>query len=301
MFANLGYKIAPPRLQEALIAARARIRAILREGKAFRKMLAQLQETQWLEGDALSAYHEANLRALLTHAATHVPFYRELAKPGDALVDSSPHRLDTWPLLDKSLVRQAGQRLLSDTARRPLFEGSTSGTTGTPLALLQDLQAVNRENAFIWRQLQWAGFTPGTRRAWIRGDLIVPVGDSKPPFWRRNRAENMLMLSSYHLSEPNASVYLEALAHFDPVVIQAYPSSIGFLAAYLDATGRHYEGTALKGVVTSSESVGEGCIPVLWHLDSRQPQGTHRPGTHLWEPRVVRARAGESSVEQHCQ
>ncbi|MCL4748465.1 MAG: phenylacetate--CoA ligase family protein, partial [Burkholderiaceae bacterium] len=100
----------------------------------------------------------------------------------------------------------------------------------------------------IWRQLEWAGLRRGDRRAWLRGDLVVPADAAGPPFWRMNHAENMLMLSSYHLAESNVPAYIAAMERFDPIVIQAYPSSIAFLAKWLDAAGRTYGGTALKGI-----------------------------------------------------
>jgi phenylacetate-CoA ligase len=91
----------------------------------------------------------------------------------------------------------------------------------------------------------------------MRGDMIVPAAQEKPPYWRVNRAEKNLMLSSYHLSESAAPAYLDALTGYDPVVIQAYPSSIGFLAAWMLSAGRRYRGSSLRGVVTSSETLSD--------------------------------------------
>jgi len=102
-----------------------------------------------------------------------------------------------------------------------------------------------------------AGLRRGDRRAWMRGDMIVPATQEKPPYWRVNRAENMLMLSSYHLSESAAPTYLDSLALFDPVVIQAYPSSIGFLATWMLSAGTRYRGISLRGIVTSSETLSD--------------------------------------------
>ena len=89
----------------------------------------------------------------------------------------------------------------------------------------------------------------------MRGDKVVPSAQKRPPFWRHNRGEHMLMMSSYHLAEATADSYLAAMEEFDPVVIQAYPSAILFLARHLDSSGRRYKGRALKSVVTSSETV----------------------------------------------
>jgi phenylacetate-CoA ligase len=266
VFSSFAYRHSPVRLQESLIGARAALRARLREGRRFEALAAQVDDSQWWSDRELRAYQERSVHNLLEFAAREVPFYRGRAA-GAALQD--------WPLLDKAAVRAAGRSMLAGRRRGPLVPGSTSGTTGTPLKLWQDLAAVNRENAFIWRQLEWAGLKQGERRAWLRSDMIVPVEQREPPYWRLNRAENMLMLSSYHLAESSATAYLEALAEFDPVLIQAYPSSIGFLAAWMLGSGAHYRGPALRGIVTSSEtlpavrrrdiSVAFGCPVFDWY------------------------------------
>jgi phenylacetate-CoA ligase len=246
-------------MQEALIALRSWSRAQLREGETFARMRAEVEESQWYGPDAMARYRMLRLYGVLNHAATHCAFYRRYFdamgfRAADVKAESE---VTSLPLLDKDVVRQAGRSLLSACARKPLFEGGTSGTTGAPLRLVQDLPAINRENAFIWRQLGWAGLRSGDRRAWIRGEMVAPISQAEPPFWRHSRVENSLMLSSYHLSERNAASYLTALAKFAPVVIQAYPSSIGFLASWLEATGREYTGPGLKGIVTSSESLSD--------------------------------------------
>jgi phenylacetate-CoA ligase len=220
-----------------MIAARGYGRARLREGRAFERYAIEAERTQRLQSFDLQALLKRRLNEVVAHAAATVPFYRELYRdtPRPASWAEALHEL---PLIDKSVVRAAGRALLSASARQPLFEGSTSGTTGPPLKLLQDLAAISRENAFVWRQLHWAGYVPGARRAWIRGDMAVPIAQNDPPFWRHNAAERMLMMSSYHLSAATADAYLGALAAYAPSVIQAYPSSIGFLAQCLKAAGR---------------------------------------------------------------
>lgn len=266
MFASFAYRHAPVRAQESLIAARAALRAKLREGRAFEALRAQLGESQWWSAAQLRRYQERRVQELLEFARRHVPYYRERTGGTD---------LKQWPLLDKAAVRAAGRSMLAARRNGPLFESGTSGTSGSPLRLWQDLAAVNRENAFVWRQLEWAGLERGERRAWLRGDMIVPAAQREPPYWRLNRAENMLMLSSYHLAESSAAAYLEALEAFDPAVIQAYPSSIGFLASWMLAGGTRYRGAALCGIVTSSEilsverrrdvSLAFGCPVLDWY------------------------------------
>lgn len=131
----------------------------------------------------------------------------------------------------------------------------TSGTSGSPLTLVQDLGATVREAGFVYRQLRWIGYRHGQRRAWIRGDIVCPAQPADGRYWCRDWVANMLMMSSYHLSGATIGAYIDALERFGPVVIQAYPSSIAALAAWLNAAGRRYHGPALRGVMTSSETL----------------------------------------------
>jgi phenylacetate-CoA ligase len=245
--------------QELLISAKSSLRGMMREGRAFEAMAANIDESQWWSQRELRNFQSRKLRAIVESGARNVPYYRDkyrwLGLDFETL--EFPDAIATLPLITKADVREGGKSLISERKRGPLFSGSTSGTTGAPLTLYQDLPAINRENAFIWRQLGWAGLRRGDRRAWMRGDMIVPATQEKPPYWRVNRAENMLMLSSYHLSESAAPAYLDALTRFDPVVIQAYPSSIGFLAAWMLSARPSYRGKSLRGIVTSSETLSD--------------------------------------------
>jgi phenylacetate-CoA ligase len=255
LFSSTYYKSSPRWLQEWLIAGRALARGVMREGRTFRQTVSEIDRTQWLPRTELERLKADRLTAMVKHAARNVPYYRERFRSLglDIARMEFPRDLALLPCLTKADVREAGASLLASNGRRPLVTLATSGTTGTPLSFHCDLPSISRENAFIWRHLSWAGLEPGERRAWVRGEPIVPPEYASPPFWRRNRAENMLMLSSLHLSHCNAPVYLDALADFDPVLIQAYPSSISFLAAWMDGRGLRYEGKSLRSIVTSSE------------------------------------------------
>lgn len=255
MFSSGYYKRSPVWAQQMLISGRAFARYALREGRPFNSALREIDASQWLDTAGLARLQAERLRRTLKIAATQVPYWRDRFAALGLDVDRMdlPRDLALLPLLEKKTVRAAGERMISKAARRPLVAGSTSGTTGSPTQFHQDLTAITRENAFVWRQLHWAGVRRGDRRAWIRGEPVVPPDELKPPFWRRNYSENMLMMSSLHLSDANARLYLDALERFDPVAIQAYPSSISYLAAWMDARGLRYRGRSLKSVVTSSE------------------------------------------------
>lgn len=131
----------------------------------------------------------------------------------------------------------------------------TSGTTGTPLRIKQTLECVQIEEAFVYRQLKWMGYKLGDRKVWLRGDMVVPIEKTNSPFWLRDFITNTLYMSSYHISNETSRLYIEKLEQFNPIVIQAYPSSIGLLASWLQANNLFYQGNKLKGIMTSSETL----------------------------------------------
>ena len=257
MFSSFAYRHSPIWVQESIISTKASLRSLMREGRTFEAMAAQVDESQWWSEQQLRNFQSGKLQMIMERSVRDVPYYRERYRSVVPELKKRvfPEVMATLPPITKADVRDGGKSFISERKKGTLFSGSTSGTTGTPLSLYQDLHAINRENAFIRRQLSWAGLRRGDRRAWMRGDMIVPTTQIKRPLWRLNRAENMLMLSSYHLSASVAADYIEALADFDPVVIQAYPSSIGFLAGWMNSTGVRYRGRSLRGIVTSSETL----------------------------------------------
>jgi len=255
-FSSALYRHSPRWVQERCISLRARSRNLLREGARFEAELEEVLRTQRLSREQMRQYQFSRMLALVRHAAANVPYYRNLFRRENIAVEDFKTLEDfsAIPLMTKEDVVNAGKSLLA-TNRGLTFRGATSGTTGLSMIGFRGLQTIIRENAFLWRQLRWAGFERGQRRAWIRGDMVAPAAQTRPPFWRMNRTDNMLMMSSFHLSEANGAAYIEALEAFDPVLIQAYPSSIAFLARYLENHGRVYRGASLKAVLVASETL----------------------------------------------
>jgi phenylacetate-CoA ligase len=185
---------------------------------------------------------------------------RRAAKAGVAL-DGDPFSLPRLapggPLLTKQELRQHPERLLRPRRFGSLIRTTikTSGTSGTPLTIVQSIGNMVREEGFVYRQLRWIGWRHGQPRAWIRGDIVCADQPRDQRYWCRDWVGNMLMMSSYHLSNDTIGAYIDALEAFEPVVIHAYPSSIAALAAWLNARGRRYAGKTLRGVMTSSETM----------------------------------------------
>ena len=252
------YRAAPLPLQERLLSMQSRLRGLLTQRRILTQTTASIERSQWLSPEGWQTLQLNSLRQLALDAQRRVPYYRDLF---DRL-DIDPARwtsltdLNLIPELGKDDVIAAGASLLAEGGPWLRFKGSTSGTTGRAMLGWRDRASIAFEQAFVDRQASWAGYRQGERRAWLRGDPVVPAHQADGPLWRINRSDNMLMLSSYHLTRENGAAYLAALEKFDPVMIQAYPSSVSYLARWLEEHDLTYRGKALRGIVTSSETLG---------------------------------------------
>ena len=257
MFQSSLYSRGPVWAQNLVLSGWAGARRLLRQGRRYRRLLAEAVSRERYTAEELEAYQERQLRRVLVHAGKHVPYYSEMFDQigFDPKSASLPDGLSSIPLQSKKTILNAKGRLISSQRPTVRFSGSSSGTTGTPIKIQQDLIAINRENAFIERQLRWAGYKHNDRRVWIRGDLVVPADSRSGPYWRHNYADNMLMMSWYHLSADTAQSYIDAITHFRPRIIQAFPSSIAFLAKYLETSEQYCDSDCLSGVITSSETL----------------------------------------------
>lgn len=229
---------------------------LIKEGRLFKKLLAGLEKSQYVNDKIQREEQDRKLSILITHCYNNVPYYQNLfhkikLKPKDI---SSQKDILKLPLTTKEDVRIHRDQFLSRTANKWLVKkAQTSGTTGKPLVLFRDRYSTVFENAMIWRQYRWAGVNPGSRIATLRGYLVKEIADMNAPFWRNNYAQKRLLMSSYHISNDTALNYLSELKKFKPSAIEAYPSSIYSLVKHLkfiNATP-----IKLKAVFTSSENL----------------------------------------------
>ena len=252
------YDWSPVAVQNLLLTAFSSRLNRQRYGGRFPEFRALLEESQWWDRGRLQAWQEQQLRSVLTHAYEHVPYYREVFRHRgyDPARFQGLEDLRKLPVLERDVVKhRIGDLKARVLPHGGLTEGHTSGTTGSPITLFYDSNMIAMNYAVMERQYRWAGLRMeknGDRAAVLRGNVIVPLGQKRPPFWRHNRALNQLILSSFHLSPGNLDAYLAALRRFEPAVLDGYPSSLYVLAKLLQSEGKRLP---LRAAITSSETL----------------------------------------------
>jgi len=215
-----------------------------------------LQESQWYDEEKLRELQDEKLRKLIKYSYESVPYYRELfdkikLKPSDI---RTVEDLPKIPILEKDIVRKRWKDLLSKAyPRSKSIIYHTSGTTGKPITVYVSRNCYEREYAFRWMHYSWGGIKRGERFATFAGHPVVPISQTKPPFWRHNWAENQLIFSSQHISRDTLPHYIGALRKFQPAMIHGYPSSIYLIAHYL--VENDISDIRPKAVFTASETL----------------------------------------------
>ncbi len=228
----------------------------LRYGGSYTRHLAEIEQSQWWSPDQLEDFQTSQLASLLQYASEHVPFYRERFLAARIAPQDIKHQADLvrLPLLTRRNIQLHAEAMVSDTSDPArLRKHYTSGTTGTPLCIYEDVEVWRRTYAFWTRFRRWFGFKEWLPRATFAGRVIVPRGQSGPPYWRYNWAEDQLLCSSFHMSNATLSLYVERLEHFAPFLIDGYVSSIYVLARYLNR--HHITSIRPSAVQTTSETL----------------------------------------------
>jgi phenylacetate-CoA ligase len=224
-------------------------------GGQFRAILKEFEEMErWSEAQ-LREYQNQKLRDLIRHSFENVPYYRSQMdaiklRPEDIkTVDDLPK----MPLLTKSDIRTHFEQLKARNYKpSELIVGRSSGTTGSPLHFVWDKHICLVKNVVDWRQKKWAGIEVGDKIAFFLGRVVVPVTQTKPPFWRTNYILNHTYFSNIHISEENLKLYLKQLEKFGPKAVEGYPSTVHLISRYMVQKGITFPVTA---VLTSSETL----------------------------------------------
>jgi phenylacetate-CoA ligase len=212
-----------------------------RYGGVFQDYLQTLKSTEYLPAERLCELQAAELGRLRRFVTLHVPHYR---KHGSAA------------LTTKDRIRERPDDFIADTvSRRALIPWHTSGTTGKPITVLYNREAMQRMWAFVELYRNTAGVTKDDRRGQFTGKMIVPPSQSASAkiFWRRDLVNRALLLSTVHLLPESLPYYAAALERFRPVYLSGYPSAMYVLAEYYRQSGR--PAPHLKAALTSAETL----------------------------------------------
>ena len=214
------------------------LRFLVRDTLNSERRIQTLLSHERLSYERLNAVTDRLLTESVQAAIQHIPRYRGV-KIDFGAGNAREWLAERFPIVDRTdLTERSAEHYPYGTPRPWTIVGRTSGTSGTPLQVFRSLDSVLWENAIVERHFRWSGFRPGMRRAYLRGDLVVPLGRKAPPYWFLNRYNNQLIVSSRHLRDECVEDIVTKLEEFQPFIMEAYPSTAYELARLLEQQNR---------------------------------------------------------------
>jgi phenylacetate-CoA ligase len=179
----------------------------------------------------------SRLASILSHAATSVPYYRDLIGSDNITESSAVASLSRLPIMTKSIIRRERPRLIStDPGRRPR-ENTSGGSTGEPVRLLQDREMGEESRSGELLFAKWAGHTPGEPHVLIWGVPDATFADHLSLHERFFRfVHNETYLNCYQISDGLLDTWIRCLSSIRPTLIEAYVDALRELAKRVVAT-----------------------------------------------------------------
>ncbi|QEX22236.1 adenylyltransferase [Hypericibacter adhaerens] len=211
------------------------------------RLQQRLHESQWWTPGQLRVAQFRQLKTLLRHAASVVPFYRERLmqagfRAGMVLDEEAWSRL---PVLTRAELQAQGEKLRANVlpARHGrTHEIRTSGSTGQPVRIRSSDLAQTWFRAIGLREALWQGRDFSGRFAIIRKldrtDEALPPDGDQAPRWGDQSTYPFSTGPAFRLSLM-ASVRQQAdwLLRRDPHYLLTYPSNLAALAGHCRDAG----------------------------------------------------------------
>lgn len=253
------YPYVPVWIQNVFISVYGFVWNRRRFGGRFKQYLSKYQNREKYTSSEWKSFVDAELRKILVHAYTYVPYYRNLFKKmgydDNTLNAFSTEDLRKIPLLEKNELRAHGETSLLAEIREHKGEFyASSGSTGTPTKILFSANMHQKWSAaFECRIRNWANLSIQDARGMIGGRRVVAESHNKGPFYRYNYFEHQIYFSAYHISAQNAADYAYAIRKYKPAYMTGYAMSNYLLARFIEQTGQQVP--KLQAVITSSEKL----------------------------------------------
>lgn len=211
------------------------------KGKPVRKYYDQIKKG-WKQGTSLRENDE-RIRALITHAVRTTDFYK--GYPEDA-------ELTELPVVNKDTFRNQYSRFLSSEYKdaRDNREMCTSGSTGTPLRMIQNKDKIRHNTAAGIFLGAAAGYYIGMKEAFIR----VWVNNVKKSRFRLLQ-ENMIMMDSSRMDDEALAKMLRIIREKRVKTLVGYSSALGELSRYIKHHPEECRGCEVQAIIPISEAM----------------------------------------------
>lgn len=188
--------------------------------------------------------------------ASRSPYWQQRFSDYGVKINSqySLDELAKLPILTKEEVKsRVSEIIIKERVGEKQISCHTSGTTGSGLIFPMTLTAEKEQWAVWWRYRLLHGIDFQTWCGYFGGRSLVPLSQTKEPYWRVNYWGRQLMFSAYHLKPETVPAYVRALKNNKIQWLHGYPSVLAMLAGIILDQGLSVPD--IRVVTTGAESL----------------------------------------------
>ena len=198
----------------------------------------------WKEGSSVEK-KKKKIQDLIAHAVKTTDFYKDY--PEDI-------SLKDLPVVNKDTFRQQYDRFISSTYKDAPDNRvmCTSGSTGTPLRMIQNRDKIRHNTAGGIFLGAAAGYYIGMKEAFIR----VWVNNVKKSKFQLIQ-ENMIMMDSSRMDEQALAEMFHTVEKKKVKCLVGYSSALGELSDYIRKSGKDCSNCSVRAIIPISETMPE--------------------------------------------
>ena len=222
----------------------------------FRKIAFQVQDS--LKGSKVTLHHkqlvdfykkslsaEKELSALLEHAKLNVPYYNT--------IDST--NIENFPVVDKTTIKSSIDKFrATNFLDKNVVTMTTSGSTGTPFTVYQDLNKKSRNHADTMYFGKLAGYELGNKMLYLK--IWAKVRMSNPILYK---IQNIIPVDVISLSDDQirniiATLQSDKKSKYN---ILGYVSALEQIIRYCENNNISQINGNVQGIITMSEGLSQ--------------------------------------------
>lgn len=234
-------KQSPEKLRADFWLADAKHGGVIRSQYDEIKSVISNSDMKWVEKKYL---------LIKQHAIEQTEYYRKLSDE------------DEFPVMNKmSLLEFYKDHTAKGGFTTPTHISSTSGSTGTPFAVIQDYKKRNRTIADLKVFGEFCNYPSHERMLFFR---VINSTLHRTP--EQEERENIYYMDSSSLGEEQLNEMVQAILDKKPRIVFSYASTLVELAKYIISLGLKSDSFSMKSVLTGGEGIPEEDRRMLEHV-----------------------------------
>ena len=223
-------------------------------GARYTEILNSLNKSQFHSPEHIREIQWQKLKELINYVYDQNIFYRKhFTKDG-----IHPEDIKSWddflkvPYLTKDDIRNNSDDIISKKyTKQKMYYKRTGGSTGVPIHLYVDFDAMNFKRATTHRHNSWANYLPGMKRASLWGDTEKEYSFKEKIFMKLY--DRTIYLDTLKMHEAYLFEFIEKIKKFRPKSLTGHGHSIYYFAKFL--LENNIDNIHFDGIISTAETL----------------------------------------------